>query len=61
MDTVETPRDRRLSELYAELGKVVESLVDDAKECAMDNPAYTSTLADRVRLPKRCRLLSSER
>ena len=46
MDTVETPRDRRLSELYAELGKVVESLVDDAKECAMDNPAYTSTLVD---------------
>ena len=47
-ETPETPRDRRLSELYAELGMVVESLVDDAKdaECAMNNPEYTSRLAD---------------
>jgi len=48
MDTAETPRDRRLSELYAELGMVMESLVDDVKDaqCGMDNSEYTSTLVD---------------
>jgi hypothetical protein len=45
-ETPETPRDRRLSELYAELGKVMESLVDDAKDAQCDNPEYTSTLVD---------------
>ena len=47
-ETPETPRDRRLGGLYAELGTVLESLVDDAKnaQCGTNNPEYTSTLAD---------------
>ena len=40
-ETPETPRDRRLSELYDELGMVME----DA-QCAMDYPEYTSTLVE---------------
>jgi hypothetical protein len=47
-ETVETPRDRLLSELYAELGIAVDALVDDAKDAQLqiDNPKYTSTLID---------------
>ena len=47
-NTVETPRDQRLSELNAELGIVVDSLVDDAKDaqCGIDNPEYASALVD---------------